>query len=284
VLRGRIAYLICSMVWFMPFAWMALSRLRLEQEKACDEEAMSTFADNSSYAELLVRLGASFRRQSLLALLSAPAAGSWTLEERVRSIIRGPARRARSPRLARSLLAAGILLVLVPLSLIRCAPAPAEPHAAALASLPATASPVLIWPIKGDVGLITNKFGSSTDPFTRKPAFHTGIDLAWAKGNAIVAAHSGTVTEIGFDEVDGNFIRIGGASVIGIFYSHLGSVEVRKGEEVVVGQTIALMGNSGRSTGPHVHFEVTQNGALVDPLLFLPPQESLKLSGRVIRD
>ena len=118
-------------------------------------------------------------------------------------------------------------------------------------------------------GWISSYFGWRHDPFTGRRALHEGIDFAGREGTAIVAVASGVVTLSGEQNGYGKLIELNHGDGYSTRYAHSKLVLVRVGDAVKKGQVIALMGSSGRSTAPHVHFEVHQNGHAVDPAIYL---------------
>ncbi len=116
---------------------------------------------------------------------------------------------------------------------------------------------------------ITSDFGERTDPFTGKKAAHNGLDMAVDEGSSVVAAWSGTVLACANDPIGGNYIIIDHASGMSTYYGHLSEILVESGQTVTAGERIALSGNTGKSTGPHLHFEVAYNGEPVDPTDYL---------------
>jgi murein DD-endopeptidase MepM/ murein hydrolase activator NlpD len=119
------------------------------------------------------------------------------------------------------------------------------------------------WPIQH--GWISSFFGVRTDPFTGLRAFHSGLDIAGAEGAEIHAVGAGIVTWSGDRFGYGNMVEINHGNGYITRYAHNRENLVKAGDVVVKGQVIGLMGSSGRSTGPHVHFEVIKNGRDVDP-------------------
>jgi murein DD-endopeptidase MepM/ murein hydrolase activator NlpD len=108
------------------------------------------------------------------------------------------------------------------------------------------------------------------DPFTGRRRFHNGIDLAGPIGTPIGAAMPGTVVHTEAQTGNyGKFVIVRHDGGFQTLYAHLDSFAVRKGQYVSQGQTIGSMGNTGRSTGPHLHFSIIRNGSFVDPLGFL---------------
>ena len=114
--------------------------------------------------------------------------------------------------------------------------------------------------------LVTPTSGRVTSPFgMRSMGDHKGIDYGVPEGTPIIAAQSGTIVEVRESPSYGNMIRIRGDNGVDTLYAHLSSFGVQQGQQVTAGQQIALSGNTGRSTGPHLHFEAIRNGNRIDP-------------------
>lgn len=124
-----------------------------------------------------------------------------------------------------------------------------------------------IWP--SDSRKITSEFGIRKDPFTKKASMHTGIDLGGDIGDNVYAAATGEVIETGLHHDYGNYILIEHTQGIQTKYMHLSKVLVQKGDKMSKGEIIGLVGNTGRSTGPHLHYEVIKNGKQVNPQPYL---------------
>jgi murein DD-endopeptidase MepM/ murein hydrolase activator NlpD len=128
-----------------------------------------------------------------------------------------------------------------------------------------------IWPIKGGIGHISMYFGQNENPFSGGQWYlHTGIDIStFGVGNPILATADGKVIDVSYDGGLGNSITIQHSHGFLTRYGHLRSTSVRKGQQVVQGQGIATLGNTGKTTGPHLHYEVHLGTSLIDPLRFL---------------
>lgn len=120
------------------------------------------------------------------------------------------------------------------------------------------------WPIQH--GWISSYFGRRTDPFTGRPEFHPGVDFAGREGTAVEAVAAGIVTWAGPRYGYGNLVEIDHGNGYVTLYGHNEKLLVRVGDKVAQGQEIALMGSTGRSTGPHVHFEVHYHDKVINPL------------------
>ena len=122
-------------------------------------------------------------------------------------------------------------------------------------------------PVKS--GWLSSYFGKRTDPFTGKPANHTGIDFAGKMGAEIVSVADGVVTWSGDRYGYGIMVEINHGNGYSTRYAHNSENLVAVGDEVRKGQVVALMGETGRATGPNLHFEVLQNGHRVNPVKFI---------------
>jgi len=118
-------------------------------------------------------------------------------------------------------------------------------------------------------GWMSSYFGRRTDPFTGKPANHQGVDFAGKMGAEIVAVADGVVSWSSDRYGFGNLVEINHGNGFSTRYAHNAQNLVSIGEEVRKGQTVALMGETGRATGPNLHFEVLKNGRRVNPVTFI---------------
>ena len=112
---------------------------------------------------------------------------------------------------------------------------------------------------------ISSGYGWRQDPFTGVRSFHTGIDLVVPYGTSIKSAMSGTVAAAGYSNVYGNYVIINHGNGYQTLYAHMSSASVKKGERVAQGAQIGHTGNTGYSTGTHLHFSVYRNGKLINP-------------------
>lgn len=127
-----------------------------------------------------------------------------------------------------------------------------------------------IWPVKdnGD-GYVSSNFGWRNDPTTSEREFHEGLDIAVWYNTPVLATAYGTVSYTGWENGFGWVVKIEHGFGYKTIYGHLNHIEVKEGENVKRGQTIALTGNSGRSTGPHLHYEVRVNDSPKNPREFI---------------
>jgi murein DD-endopeptidase MepM/ murein hydrolase activator NlpD len=135
--------------------------------------------------------------------------------------------------------------------------------AAGLSDLTATPS---LWPV---IGRLTGTFGERMDPFSGEGAFHTGVDISSQYGDAVRVAADGVVIEADTRAGYGRLVVVDHGYGVTTYYGHLSSFSVLAGEQLRRGDAIGNVGVSGRSTGPHVHYEVRINGAPVNPMRYL---------------
>ena len=123
-------------------------------------------------------------------------------------------------------------------------------------------------PIVGEIDL-SSSFGVRSDPFGRGPAMHSGLDFRASHGDPVRATANGKVVSAGWNGGYGKMVEIDHGNDITTRYGHLSDIEVKVGQTVRVGQTIGRIGSTGRSTGPHLHYETRIDGDAVDPQKFL---------------
>lgn len=118
-------------------------------------------------------------------------------------------------------------------------------------------------------GWISSSFGYRKNPFTGRREMHKGLDIANHKGTPIIAAAAGVVTYVGRKGLLGNMIEINHGHGFITRYGHISKALIKKGQKVKRGEEIAQIGNTGRSTGPHLHYEVRFNGIQVNPQKYI---------------
>jgi murein DD-endopeptidase MepM/ murein hydrolase activator NlpD len=123
-----------------------------------------------------------------------------------------------------------------------------------------------IWPV---VGWLSSGFGSRRDPFTGSPDFHPGLDISADRGEPVLATADGVVASAGQQASYGNLVVVEHGYGIVTRYGHLSRFAVMAGEEVHRGQVIGYVGSTGRSTSPHLHYEILVNGQLTNPMKLL---------------
>lgn len=127
-----------------------------------------------------------------------------------------------------------------------------------------------LWPIKGGIGHVSMVFGQNKHPFTGQWYIHKGVDLStYRSGDAILATADGQVVTVEYDPGFGNYVIIKHKHGFYTRYAHMQSFRVQRGQYVQQGQVIGYIGNTGVSTGPHLHYEVHIGSDVVDPMKYL---------------
>jgi hypothetical protein len=122
------------------------------------------------------------------------------------------------------------------------------------------------WPVRG---LLNSRFGQRPSPWTGEPEFHRGLDISASRGTPVYAPATGTVRYAGAGGEYGNIVVLDHGHDLRSLYGHLQEARVKSGERVERGQLIALTGNTGRTSGPHLHYEIQVRGQAVDPRQYL---------------
>ena len=123
-------------------------------------------------------------------------------------------------------------------------------------------------PVIGEVEF-TSGFGIRNDPFLGRPAMHTGLDFRAGSGDPVRATANGKVVSSGWTGGYGRMVEIDHSNGLSTRYCHLSDIGVKVGDQIRIGQVIGAVGSTGRSTGPHLHYETRIDGEAVDPQKFL---------------
>jgi murein DD-endopeptidase MepM/ murein hydrolase activator NlpD len=123
-------------------------------------------------------------------------------------------------------------------------------------------------PVTGEIDL-SSPFGVRVDPFLHVPAMHTGIDFRGEYGEPIHATAAGTVTSAGWSGGYGQMVEVDHGNGLATRYGHLSEIDVKVGQSIRIGQVVGRLGSTGRSTGPHLHYETRVDGEAVNPEKFL---------------
>lgn len=141
-----------------------------------------------------------------------------------------------------------------------------------------------MWPLKGVQGYVTAVFGPSIHPFSGQWYLHKGVDLAYGYGVPIIATANGKVLEADFDDGYGNFVVIRHKYGFYTKYAHMQRIYVRPGQDISQGDVLGTMGNTGLSTGPHLHYEVRIGSQVVDPVKYINMTDNHDIFNRVTRN
>ncbi len=254
--------------WWNIAAWTLFLLAGRDLELSCDEAAVRQLGRPAVYARALLRM-AEQRSRPLHSHFNQSS-----IEERIEAIMN--LKKLTLP----ALLCAVLLVTAVTTAFATSAPEPESP------GLPAQSAPedapkdeeVPLLPVSG--GQLSAPYGQRTlytypdDDEDTEPVestvLHSGIDLSAARGTPIMASLSGTVADTGFTASRGNYVLLTHENGYETLYTHCQSVDVSAGDTVTQGDTIAAVGSTGMATGPHLHFELHQNGTPIDPLPLLP--------------
>ncbi len=125
----------------------------------------------------------------------------------------------------------------------------------------------ILFPVED--GRYTSYFGERTDPLSYEDDYHGGVDIGADEGEKIRAVYDGVVTRVGYDDISGYYIFLSHKNGYESFYCHCSEIIAKENAVIRQGETIALVGSTGYSTGPHLHFEIRLDGESIDPLPFL---------------
>lgn len=142
-----------------------------------------------------------------------------------------------------------------------------------LRHIEANSRPEFLPTIWAHLGKINNEFGFRRNPFGgRSYEFHQGMDIDGDKGDLVVAPANGKIIKAGWQGGYGRLIEIDHGNGLSTRYGHLSVLKLKEGDSVQRGQLIGLVGSTGRSTGPHLHYELRLNKKAINPRRFLPPE------------
>lgn len=140
-------------------------------------------------------------------------------------------------------------------------------------SIVSTSNPAFLPTMWAHLGKINNEFGFRRNPFGgRSYEFHAGMDIDGERGDTVIAPANGTVIKAGWTGGYGNMIEIDHGNGLTTRYGHLSKIEIQVGDTIQRGQLIGLIGSTGRSTGPHLHYELRLDDKSINPRLLLPPE------------
>ena len=140
-------------------------------------------------------------------------------------------------------------------------------------SIASVSNPSFLPTMWAHLGKINNEFGFRRNPFGgRNYEFHAGMDIDGERGDSVMAPANGTILKAGWQGGYGNMIEIDHGNGLTTRYGHLSKIEVQIGDVITRGQLIGLIGSTGRSTGPHLHYELRLNDKSINPRLLLPQE------------
>ncbi len=254
--------------FFHPAVWIAGSRLNIARECLCDElvlgqNRLPARCYGQGILDILKLNLMGAHKNGLLLSFGSPAK---KMNYRLQQLLKGGVMKTYQ-----KLIVYGCIIV-IGMLVLPMGPVISTYHAAAADGPKAEDADVeMICPLKK--GRVTARFGPMLDPLSLKKRHHRGIDIATTRGSEIYAAADGRVTATHLDadahEAWGHFVRLDHGQGIATCYTHMKEVKVTPGETVKKGRMIGTVGSTGRSTGPHLHFEIIQNGDYVNPQDFV---------------
>lgn len=284
-LRKLLLTVCLCLYWWNPLVWLMVRLANCDLELACDEAVLRILGPESRKAYALTLLDMAQRTPKPAPLCSSFAKSS--VEERIRAILSFK----RVPAWAGILVSALFLLSASVLATQAASPAVglaqemASEEAARVQtaeSLPAAAAAETeskeppqteqadtlryIWPLENSEAIVTDTYGYRTHASTGQESFHAGADFAADYGTNVLAVADGTVPDCREDPANGSTLTLEHADGVQTQYAHLSAFLVEAGDAVRQGQIIAKTGDSGWTTGPHLHLNVLRNGEAVDPL------------------
>jgi MYXO-CTERM domain-containing protein len=263
--------IVSALYFFNPVAWLAAARMREESERICDALVLSHGGlAPATYGRSIVAVARLGLPREAGPMMPALSNGKKRLQVRIRSIMRTSSAAARGSGLGYSMPAAFALGVfLLPMAGGAGGDVSADVEGPRVLSQEAAVT--LGNPMPGS--RVSAGWGPMRNPFTGEGAHHRGIDLVGGANAEVHAAGDGLV-EVATAEYSGGadhgtVVVLDHGGGLKTFYSHLGSLAVQGGQRVSRGDVLGTQGTTGRTTGPHLHFEVWVNGEYVDPALYV---------------
>ena len=255
-----------NVLFFQPLAYLASSRVALLAETSCDRAVLRHGNAPASYARTLSRIAemVSERRGSM-----RPAPGFVSSHnsfvERIHHILQAKQEFLRPTRLG---LLTTVIAGLFAFSMAVATPIEVRPPAPAPESGTSGENVVPTgYPVASiEQHEVTAGYGPMKDPFTGEMTQHEGIDIRGTRGEKVYATGNGTVLAASKDKGNGKYVKIRHAGGFVTKYSHLDDILVREGQKVSKGDEIGLLGSTGKSTGPHLHYAIFQESDTIDPM------------------
>ena len=248
--------------WFNPLVYAYRSSLKAIHEFQADEAVLKNNTSLVDYLQLLLTHVQSENTHSLYSYFNHPI-----LKNRIMMMTKSKTK----PLKLLSYLS--MLPVLGLLSMAFMQPTYKTPLSIEISYRPILLTPPSLFPVKGaGIEEITAGFRQNiVHPITKEKVDHQGIDIRAAEGTEVIATETGTITKAKFDGDWGNLIIIAHADGYTSYYAHLRNFKVKEGQIVKKGETIGYVGNTGKSKGPHLHYEVRLNNKQLDPMKFIQP-------------
>lgn len=257
-------------LWFNPFVRAQTRRCRLAAELDCDARVTGASPHmRETYAETLImalKHAAGNARQCVPAAFSPVESGDYRM--RISEIMH-PQSKARKTRLL--IVAGAVLLAPVALAQLAWSQGQAVKSVAVVAAAAPAPAPARVFTVVPVEGRLSSGYGMRLNPVTHETSMHEGVDIASPIGKPVRAPAGGRVVRADLAEPwFGKVLEIDHGNGLVTNYKHLGDFKVKVGDTVMAGQEVAKSGNTGRSTGPHTHIGLYENGKAVDPAGRIP--------------
>lgn len=253
--------IVCILQWFNPAIWLYKIAVKQNLEFLADSRTCSRGADKKNYQYLMLKHATKNHEITI----ASPFFNS-IIKKRIVMLNQNQSQRINLLKL---------LIVLPFLTLFLISFNTKEVVKFSEESIPLNfeypTAPIFKSPLKqNDILKISSGFGPAKSPFTNKIENHTGIDLVGKIGKEVQASYGGVVKISGSDNTNGNHILIEHEGGYSTKYLHLKDRLVAEGDQVSIGETISHLGNTGKSTGPHLHFEILKSGKAINPASMIP--------------
>ncbi|RAN37459.1 M23/M56 family metallopeptidase [Hyphomonas pacifica] len=252
LLTRPVERLIADLFWFSPFAWLIRGQLDFWREAVVDQKTVELTGDRIAYAKALTSAARASRDEAVLPVAAFILQKKGNLKMRLTELLTEKPRPRRLGLVVAAALACAAPLAIAQGVLIK--------GAAAAPGAEITYSHAVL-----DKARLTSTFGNRKHPITGKMKQHDGVDLAEAEGVPVYAPANGVITLAAEKGAYGNLVLLQASEETSMRFGQLQSMAVKAGDIVKAGDVIGTLGQSGRATGPHLHFEVWRAGIAVDP-------------------
>ncbi|NKI33047.1 M23/M56 family metallopeptidase [Croceivirga thetidis] len=253
--------IVCILLWFNPLVWLYNHYIKQNLEFQADALALKGISDKKQYQYVMLKQAVGHGN-----LRIASAFFNSLTKKRITMLHQKQSKQINSLKLVLVLPFLVVFLLSFNTNEVVKFNESKVPKTV-LEDLP----PDFVSPLRQtDIKKVSSDFGPTRNPFTKQMQFHNGIDLVASLGKPVMASASGIVSTSSIDSERGNYIVIEHADGYSTKYMHLENRSVDKGDKIATGTTIGYVGNTGKSKGPHLHFEILESGKPVNPASFVP--------------
>ncbi len=267
----KLQYLIQVIYFFNPLVWYTNLRLNQSREILCDQMVLKNSAlSRKQYGMGLIQvLKFNVAASNRIALLPEFGRNSQFIKNRLQQISRGRLMKTNNTIIRVGVLLLGLLVLPMAVYLPQVSAETPMPESVSKAEPSSISASQTEFVLPLETGRISADYGDQIDPFTQKKRFHSGIDIKSPKETSILASADGTVitvvTQYTINNGRGRYVVIQHENNVQTLYSHMQDVNVTLGQTVKTGEKIGSVGTTGKSTGPHLHFEILINNENVNP-------------------